>query len=62
MCERLPTERIFLIRLSSNAEPASGTYCGRVEHVPTGRVMRFSTLSEIEQFMSDMLKGVEKDD
>ena len=60
MCERLPTERIFLIRLSSTAAPAEGIYCGRIEHVPTGRVARFASLDEVEQFMSDMLTGVEK--
>ena len=55
MSERLPTERVFLIRLSSSAEPSTGNYCGRIEHVPTGRVMRFTTLVEIEQFITEML-------
>jgi hypothetical protein len=57
MCERLPTDRVFLIRLSSDAEPAEAGYCGRIEHVQSGRVSRFTRLDEVEMFFSEMLKG-----
>ena len=59
MSERLPTERVFLIRLSSSAEPSTGIYHGRIEHVPTGRIARFASLDEVEQFLSDILTVVE---
>jgi hypothetical protein len=58
MSERLPTDRVFLIRLSGNAEPSEGIYRGRTEHVQTGRVARFSSLAELEQFIAEMLAGV----
>ena len=62
MCERLPTERVFLIRLSSSAESSTGIYCGRIEHVRTGRVTRFSSLAEIEQFITEILAGADSTD
>ena len=55
MIERLPTDRVFLIRLSSSVEPPTDDYCGRIEHVQTGRVTRFSTIGEIEKFIAEML-------
>jgi len=59
LSERLPTERVFLIRLSSSAESSTGNYCGRIEHVQTGRVARFSSLGETEKFIIEMLAEVE---
>jgi len=59
MCERLPTERVFVIRLSSRTEPSTGNYGGRIEHVQTGRVTRFSSLGELEKFITEMLAEVE---
>ena len=58
MSDRLPTERVFLIRLSSSAEPSNGNVAGRIEHVPTGRVAKVSSAADIEQFMSEMLELV----
>ena len=57
MCERLPTNRVFLIRLSSDAEPNEASYCGRIEHVQSGRVTRFTKLDEVETFFNEMLEG-----
>lgn len=61
MSERLPTERVFLLRLSSNSEPPKESYCGRIEHVQTGRVARFSSLADTERFIAEMLTAVEKE-
>ena len=60
MSERLPTDRVFLIRLSSSAEPSTGNYCGRIEHVQTGRVSRFSSLGESDKFITETLAEVEE--
>jgi hypothetical protein len=59
MSDRLPTERVFLIRLSSSAEPSTDDYCGRIEHVQTGRVTRFSSIGETEKFIAEMLELIE---
>ena len=59
MNERLPTDRVFLIRLSTNVEPPTDEYCGRIEHVQTGRVMPFSSMAETEKFIAEMLAEIE---
>jgi hypothetical protein len=59
MSECLPTDRVFLIRLSSSAEPTTDDYCGRIEHVQTGRVTRFSSIGETEKFIAEMLELIE---
>jgi hypothetical protein len=59
MHDRLPTERVFLIRLSCSADPSTDDYCGRIEHVQTGRVTRFSSLRETEKFIAEMLAEIE---
>ena len=48
---RLPTDRAFLIRLSSDAEPSPNHLCGRIEHVQTGRRARFDTPEELQAFV-----------
>ena len=60
MDERLPTERVFLVRLSGAAEPSNSNFCGRVEHVRTGRVMKFASMHEVEEFIGEMLEGVKE--
>jgi len=60
MSELLPTDRVFLIRLSGDAEPADGIQCGRIEHIRSGRFARFSSFGKVEQFISEVLSE-EKD-
>jgi hypothetical protein len=55
MDESLPSNRVFLIRLSSGAEPSAGNYRGRIEHIRSGRVERFASLSKLEAFISEIL-------
>ena len=55
MSKHLPSDRVFLIRLSGNAEPAAGENHGRVEHIRSGRISRFSSLDNLEQFISEVL-------
>ena len=59
MSERLPTERVFLLRLSSDAAQSKAIYSGRIEHVQTGRGARFSSLAETERFIAEMLAVVD---
>jgi hypothetical protein len=55
MSVQLPTDRVFLIRLSSIAEPSAGIYRGRIEHIRSGRITRFSSIEKVEQFISEVL-------
>ena len=59
MCDRMPTDRVFLIRLSSSADPSTDDYCGRIEHVRTGRVMRFLSIGDTEKFIAEILAEIE---
>jgi len=55
MDESLPSNRVFLIRLSSVAEPTAGIHRGRIEHIRSGRIKRFSSLDKVEEFISEVL-------
>ena len=53
--EHLPSRRNFLLRLSSAAVPQAGIYRGRIEHIPTGRTVRFDSLQKLEDFVREVL-------
>jgi hypothetical protein len=55
MDESLPSNRVFLIRLSSGAGPSGGNQRGRIEHIRSGRTKRFSSLDKVEEFISEVL-------
>ena len=55
--EHLPSRRTFLLRLSSTAAPQAGIYCGRIEHIPTGRTARFDSLRKLDDFVQDILSN-----
>jgi len=57
MSELLPTNRVFLIRLSGSAEPDAGIHRGRIEHIRSGRTAPFSSFENVEQFISEVLSG-----
>ena len=57
MSELLPTNRVFLIRLSGSAEPDAGIHRGRIEHIRSGRTAPFSSFENMEQFISEVLYG-----
>jgi len=57
MSELLPTNRVFLIRLSGSAEPDAGIHRGRIEHIRSGRTAPFSSFENMEQFISEVLSG-----
>jgi hypothetical protein len=43
--------RIFLVHLSLEANPASGHFCGRVQHVRSEDATHFSSFAELSDFM-----------
>jgi hypothetical protein len=53
--EHLPSRRTFLLRFSSAAQPQLGICRGRIEHVPTGRTVRFSSQENIDDFVQEIL-------
>lgn len=55
MSDLLPTNRVFLIRLSDSADPAAGVLQGRIEHIRSGLIRRFSSIEKAEQFISEIL-------
>ena len=53
--EHLPSRRTFLLRYSDSANPVAGIHRGRIEHIPTGRTARFTSLQSIDEFVQDIL-------
>ena len=51
----LLTKRTFLVRLSDEADPEQGRYCGRVEHLQSGQTMRFQSEGTLKEFFSTVL-------
>ena len=51
----LPTKRTFLVRLSDEADPEKGRYCGRVEHLQSGQTTRFQSEGKLKEFFSTIL-------
>ncbi len=53
--ESLPSRRTFLLRFSSTAQPQDGIHRGRIEHIPSGRTARFTSLQSIDDFVQNIL-------
>jgi hypothetical protein len=53
--EYLPSRRTFLLRFSSSARPQNGIHRGRIEHIPSGRTARYTSLQSIDDFVQDIL-------
>ena len=53
--EHLPSCRNFLLRLSDAALPREGVYRGRIEHIPSGRSVRFDSLHKLDEFVQEVL-------
>lgn len=51
----LPPERAFVVRLGRDADPAEGRLNGRVEHLRSGRRARIGSLSELQEFIVQVL-------
>jgi len=51
----LPAKRTFLIRLSDEADPENGLYCGRVEHIQSGQTKRFLSERSLRKFLITIL-------
>jgi len=53
--EALPVGSAFVLQFESGADPIAGRFVGRVEHVASGRSMRFATTEEALAFIAWVL-------
>ncbi|MEP1469514.1 MAG: hypothetical protein ABJK20_00810 [Halieaceae bacterium] len=54
--EHLPSRQTFLLRFSDATRPEAGIYHGRVEHLGTGKMVRFTTFPEIMEFAGKLIE------
>jgi hypothetical protein len=55
-----PTNRAFVVQFRVQPTGASPSYAGRVEHLVSGQVARFSSLEELQAFMMQVLSDVQE--
>ena len=55
----LPTDRAFVVQFRSKTTDAPLSWEGRVEHLVSGQVARFSSPEELLAFLSSMLSDVQ---
>jgi hypothetical protein len=51
----LPTGKAFVIQLTRDSDPGRETFAGRVEHVATGRRLRFADLAAFQAAVARLL-------
>jgi hypothetical protein len=51
----LSARRAFLVMVSDESDPDSGGFCGRVEHIESGRRRRFVSHEELNEFVAEIL-------
>ena len=52
---RLPTQRAFVVQFYDDADISHGTFCGRIEHVTSGKTLRFHSWQELQTFMTQLM-------
>ena len=61
----LPSWKAFVIQLSHDTTPESGTFAGRIEHLGSGRRLRFASgkelLAMVMRLLSDLTGGPRND-
>jgi hypothetical protein len=60
MAAASPHVRVFVIQFSSDADPAHGRLVGRLEHVESGRSLRFTSAKEMNEFFARVLREEEE--
>jgi hypothetical protein len=54
--QNTPPERAFLLQMKCPSNRRKARFCGRVEHILSGDVKCFSTLDELGQAITKMLR------
>jgi len=52
---RLPTQRAFVVQFYDDADVTHGAFCGRIEHVTSGKTLRFRNWQELQAFMMQLM-------
>jgi hypothetical protein len=55
----LPYAKAFVVQFSAETDPRLGTATGRIEHLQTGRRLRFASVDELLAGIMGMLAGVD---
>ena len=55
--EHLPSRQTFLLRFSDATQPETGIYHGKVEHLGTGKVARFTSFPEVIEFTKEIMES-----
>jgi hypothetical protein len=55
---RKPFNRAFVVQLQSDPNSPTPVFEGSVEHVSSGRLVRFRSLEEMAAFMSEVLADI----
>jgi len=55
MDPQLPASRVFVVQYSKDADLKYHKASGRIEHVPSGRSVRFASQTELERFVIHVL-------
>jgi hypothetical protein len=50
--------RSFVIKFSADTSPEEGRFVGRVEHVASGKTIRFESADALVSFLNDVLNNV----
>jgi hypothetical protein len=58
MTRRWPHTRAFVLQFTADADPETGPFEGRVEHVASGRAAQFHTPEELQTFVAQVLAEV----
>jgi hypothetical protein len=56
----LPTGKAFVLQLSRETSPALKPFTGRVEHLTTGRRLRFESLTAFQAALTRLLTETEQ--
>ena len=58
----LPSNRMFAVQLSSEAQVAHGEFTGRVEHLVSMHATHFQSLDDLAAFIAQVLTMLPADD
>lgn len=58
----LPPERAFVVQFTGDTTFAETEVVGRVEHIQSGRTLRFTSLAELVSFLAELLNERRCDD
>ena len=54
------SDRVFVVKLSIDADPGHGRLAGRLEHVESGQSVRFASAEEMNESFARILREVEE--